>query len=278
MKKLSLLFFFLLFFLTGCGKEASQNADLTGRYPNGQKVETLTAIKNRGKIIVGTKIDSKPFCFLQNNELAGFDVDIAKNIAKRIFLSDNPKHIQFVPLKPYQRIGALNVEKVDIIVSTLSINRRRKDIIDFSIPYFETGQALMVKNNSKINSIENFKSSKLALGVVLSTTGEKAARILVPDIMTVGSETYQDAFQLLKEGSIDGILADDSLLYGFIADNRGYKILPKRYTKEYYAVGLRQGKENASLKAQIDSCIAEMQSDGSLNKIRDKWLPKSSVR
>ena len=71
----------------------------------------------------------------------------------------------------------------------------------------------------------------------------------------------------------DAILADDSILYGFVLDNKGYKILPARYTKEYYAIALRQGEENKELKEELNKILNHMQQTGKLNRIKEKWIP-----
>ncbi len=262
MKKLNLLILLICLFLTGCTQEKTP-------------LNSLDTIKSRDKIIIGIKDDSKPFGFIKDGKITGFDADIAQNISRKIFNSEE-NHIEFVPLKPSERIIALNTGKVDIVIATLSINERRKDIIDFSIPYYIAGQALMVPKNSKLSSIEQLNNK--AVAIILGTTGEKTVRLLAPNATVIGAMSYKDAFSYLKNGEVDAILADDSLLYGLVMDNRGYKILPSRYTEEYYAIGLRQGEENITLKKQINAIIKGMQQNGKLNRIREKWIPNFRIQ
>lgn len=257
MKKVSILIlaiFLISLFCAGC---TDKNKDL------------LSRIKLRNKIIIGIKNDSKPFGYIENNELKGFDVDIAKNITKRILGDENLA--EFVPVTAESRISDLNSKKVDIIIATMSINPKRAHIIDFTNPYFVAGQAIMVKNSSKINSIESLNTRKA--GIILGTTGEKTIRLLAPNATVIGKKNYTDAFNLLKNNKVDAILADDSILYGFILDNRGYKILPARYTKEYYAIALRQGDENKELKEELNKILEYLHKSGKLNRIKDKWIP-----
>ena len=91
--------------------------------------------------------------------------------------------------------------------------------------------------------------------------------------MVIGKRNYEDVFKLLKENKVDAILADDTILYGFIMDNKGYKILPARYTREFYAIALRQGEENKELKEELNKIINHMQQSGKLNRIKEKWIP-----
>ncbi len=260
MKKLSILFLLLTFLLTGCSEQKEPD-------------DLLKTIKKRGKLIVGIKTDSKPFGFYQNEEIKGFDVDISQQIASDIFNTNAKDNIEFVSLTPYERISALNSGKVDILVATLSINEKRKEIIDFSIPYFVAGQALMVPINSNVRSINNLNGKRAA--VVLGTTGEKTLRMLAPNATSMGAMNYKDAFNMLKENKVEAILADDSLLYGILIDNKGYRILPSRFTEEYYAVGIRKGPENENLKKLVNSSINSIDKNGKLNKIKAEWIPKT---
>ncbi|GBF23608.1 putative ABC-type glutamine transporter, substrate binding periplasmic protein, partial [Candidatus Gastranaerophilus sp. (ex Termes propinquus)] len=91
----------------------------------------------------------------------------------------------------------------------------------------------------------------------------------------VGSVSYTDAFEKLKKGEVDAILADDSLLYGFLMDNKGFKILPKRYTKEFYAIAVEKSK-NDELKKLLNNILQNMQETGALHRVRQKWIPQGT--
>ncbi len=263
MKKLSTLILLISIFLTGCAAEK-------------KPVNVLDNIKAKDKIVVGIKTDSKPFGFIRNNEITGFDADIAYEAAKKIFMSDSKSHVQFVPLTPSERITALNTGRVDIVVATFSINEKRKDIIDFSIPYYVAGQALMVPQYSRLSSITQLNDKPVA--IVLGTTGERTIRLLAPNANVTGVMSYKEAFELLAGGKVEAILADDSLLYGLMADNKGYKILPSRYTEEFYAIGLRQGDDTSSLKNQLDETIRNLEQSGKLSRIKEKWIPQFKMK
>ena len=263
MKKLSFLFLLICFLVVGCFQE-QRPSDL------------LDEIKLKDRINVGIKTDSRPFGFLRNGEITGFDADIAYEISKKIFMSDFRGHVKFIPLKPSERISALNTGKVDIVIATLSVNERRKDIIDFSRPYFVAGQAIMVPRYSRISSISQLNNKPVA--IVLGTTGEKTLRLLAPNANAVGTLTYKEAFELLKQNKVDAILADDSLLYGLLLETRGYKILPARYTEEYYAVGIKKGEDTKNLRKMVNLTIKSLEQSGKLNKIKNKWIPHFKMK
>ncbi len=260
MKKVTCLILIFLFscFLSGC-KNLNEPKDL------------LSKIKLKNKIVIGIKNDSKPFGYVENNELKGFDVDIAKSVSARLLGDKTGELIEFVYVTPESRIIDLNSGKVDIIIATMSINSTRSHIVDFTTPYFVAGQALMVKNGSKVNSIESLNTRKV--GIILGTTGEKTIRQLAPNATIIGKKNYNDAFNLLSENKVDAVLADDSILYGFIMNRKGYKILPARYTKEYYSIALRKGEETEKLKEELNKHLDFMQQSGRLNRIKEKWIP-----
>ncbi len=263
MKKviLLLLICFSSLCLTGC----------TSKEPK----DLLSKIKLKNKIVIGIKNDSKPFGYIENGELKGFDVDIAKSVSRRLLGDTTGELIEFIYVTPESRIIDLNSSKVDIIIATMSVNANRSHVVDFTAPYFVAGQALLVRDGSKVNSMESLNTRRV--GIILGTTGERTIRQLAPNATIIGKKTYDDTFNLLKESKVDAILADDSILYGFIMDKKGYKILPARYTKEYYAIALRKGKETESLKEELNKHLDYMQQSGRLNRIKEKWIPNLHI-
>jgi putative glutamine transport system substrate-binding protein len=260
MKKCLFILIFSVVFLTGC-------AELTPENP------VLERIKLRNEIIVGVKADSPPFGFIEDDEFKGLDIDIARHIAKSLLGDENA--VAFVPATAQNRISLLNARKVDMIIATMSINPSRMRIVDFTLPYHEAGQALMVPRRSEIRSMLDLRNKNVA--IVLGTTAEHVLRQNAPSASIVGNTNYTDAFEKLKDGEVQAILADDSILLGLIAGNRGYKILPRRYTKEYYAIATEKSP-NAEFRNVLNSIIRQMQEDGELRKIQTKWLPKGVMR
>ncbi len=243
MKKYIFLIIILLFssvFLCGCTKKQG-------------KVSDLEIIKNRGYLIAGVKTDSPPFGFYKNNELKGIDIQIAQYIADSIFGFESPQNVKFVSVNAQNRIEKLNSKEVDILVATMSINDKRKMVVDFSIPYFVASQKLMTSKNSKVNGLRYFnKGGKLA--VIMGTTGEKIVRLVIPNANIIGAKTYYEAFKFLKQNKVDAIIGDDCILEG-LNDGR-YKIINRAFSKEYYAVAVRKTDLSKELLEEINSIIA----------------------
>lgn len=229
----------------------------------------LEAIVQRGYIIVGVKEDSPPFGFYKNKKLQGIDIEIAKSIASIIFQSDSPEHIQFVKINPQNRISKLNAKEVDILIATMSINEKRKLVIDFSIPYFTASQKLMVRKDSKISHIQYFNTTG-KLGVVLGTTGEKVIHLAAPTARITGARSYKEAIDLLLSGQIDGIIGDDCILQGYM--NNKLKIINKTYSREFYAVAVRKSDDSQELLNQINAAITTLLDEKRINIIKKEFI------
>lgn len=254
-KKIFILIFMLVFLTYGCAK-------------NEKPQDIYRTIINRDKLIVGVQYDAKPFGFIdENGKLEGVDVDIAKELAKRI-LGDESK-IEFREVSPSTRIEAITSGEVDMVIATMSITPQRKLIVSFSDPYFIAGQAIAVPIDSDIKTYNDLNNRNVI--VVLGTTGEKNLRYFVPSAVIQGYKNYSEAFKAFKERKADAITTDDSLLIGFVMDNKNFKILPKRLTQEPYGIAFKNSEDAASLKINVNRMLQDMKSDGTLNTIKKKW-------
>lgn len=145
--------------LAGCSSESSTSnkGDGAKSTETSAGTNTLEKIKKRGKLIVGVKYDLNLFG-LKNPEtgkVEGFDIDIAKGLAKKILGDENKIELKEVTSKT--RIPMLNNGEIDAIIATMTITEERKKEVDFSDVYFMAGQSLLVKKDSKINSVKDLK-------------------------------------------------------------------------------------------------------------------------
>lgn len=253
-KKLGCLLLFISLICCGCGKKEPEYTD------------TLSTITQRDKIIVGVKTDTPPFGFLdKEGKNIGFDIDLAKLITKKLLGSEDK--IIFVPVNASNRIMKLASEEVDIVIATMSITPQRQMIMDFSIPYHTAGQAILVNRESKISSLMELKDKKAI--IVFGSTVEKNLRSSVPNITIVGYKTYPEAFSALRAGKADAMISDDTILMGFSYNNPNVKLLPKRYSKEPYAIAFRKGDEK--LIEAVNMELKEAVNRGEVRQLKSKW-------
>lgn len=258
MKKIVLALLFLCLICCSCGKKSVINDD-------------LTTITQRDRLIVGIRNDAPPFGFKDKNGFTiGYDADLARLIAKGI-LGDEKK-VEFVPVTASNRIMKLNSGEVDCLIATMSITTQRQQFLNFSTPYYMAGQAILVRSSSKATSLRDFTGKKLI--IVFGSTSEKNLRSNVPEVTVIGYKTYNDAYNALKNGKADGIVADDTVLLGFSTNDKSVKLLPKRYSKEPYAVVFRKDDASINFTNKVNYIVENLQSTGRLNRLLEKWKIK----
>lgn len=255
-KLLSIIAVCFIFFMSGCTKKADNT-------------DTLYKIQQRDKIIVGTKYDTKPFGYMdEDQQLKGFDIDLARYIAKSILGDENK--VEFKQVTPSNRILALNSGEIDMVIATMTITDQRRKIIDFSIPYYIAGQSVLVPQNSEIKSMSDLNGKRVI--IIFGSTAEKNLRLVAPDADIIGFKTYTSGYSALKQGRADAMTSDDTILMGFAEADNTVKLLPKRYTKEPYAIGFKKDPTSARLEAKVNSVLQIMRKDGELEKLKDKWV------
>lgn len=258
MKKIVLALLFLCLICCSCGKKSVINDD-------------LTTITQRDRLIVGIRNDAPPFGFKDKNGFTvGYDADLARLIAKGI-LGDEKK-VEFVPVTASNRIMKLNSGEVDCLIATMSITTQRQQFLNFSTPYYMAGQAILVRSSSKATSLRDFTGKKLI--IVFGSTSERNLRSNVPEVTVIGYKTYNDAYNALKNGKADGIVADDTVLLGFSTNDKSVKLLPKRYSKEPYAVVFRKDDASINFTNKVNYIVENLQSTGRLNRLQEKWKIK----
>ena len=258
MKRIILVLLFMCLIFSACGKKKTASDD-------------LSRIEQKGKIVVGVRDDASPFGFRdKNGVLVGYDIDLARVLAQNIL--GNSSAVEFVPVTASNRIMKLNSGEVDCLIATMSITNQRQQILDFSMPYYMAGQAILVRSTSKATSLRDFEGNKLI--IVYGSTSERNLRSNVPEVTVLGYKTYNDAYKALKSGKAEGIVADDTILLNFTLNDKSVKLLPKRYSKEPYAIAFRKGEQSARLISKTNYVIENLQSTGKLNRLQEKWKIK----
>ncbi len=145
---------------------AATGTAVTSTRPKLELSSYAYGIQTKGKLRVGTREDNVPFGVknIATSKFEGFDVDIAREIAKAIFgnEADIDKFIEYVPVVSATRIPTLNENKADFVIATFTINEDRKKQIDFSDVYFNTGQKILVKkDNTTITKVTDLNGKRV---------------------------------------------------------------------------------------------------------------------
>ena len=222
----------------------------------------------RGYLIVGVKTDSKPFGFIDSNGAnAGFDVDIAHRISKEIF--HDPSKVKFVPVTDSERLYLLNLNKIDMVIATMTITSARQNFADFSNAYYITGQSLLVRSGSNVRSLADLSDKNV--GVIFGSTAEQTIKFLLPSAHVMGYRSYDEAYAALKSGLILGITSDDAILRNYSTKDGSVKLLSKKYSRDSYGIAFRRGEESKYMIDVVNNVISDMDNQGEFIKLRRKW-------
>ena len=234
----------------------------------------LRKIQDRGKIIIGVKYDQPGFGYLNpmTNQLEGYDVDIGRAIAKKIF--GDEKAAEFKEAVSKNRIPYLNDGTVDLVIATMTANEDRAKQIDFSDCYYVAGQKLLVKQSSPINGIGDLAGKTVA--TAKGSTSEKNIRAKAPQAKVELYDTYADGLQAVLSGRADALTTDDIILYGYEKQNKGQvKVVGDQFTQEPYAIGLQKG--HPELLEVVNQVIRDLKSSGAWTELYKKHISTENV-
>lgn len=240
------------------------------------QADQLAAIKAKGELVCGTLGTDEPNSFIdpKTRQLVGYDVDLCRAIAQGLGVKPVIKQLAVAA-----RIPELQQGRVDILTASLTHNKERESLIDFSLSTFETGQRVLVKKSSNITSIAGLAGKKVL--TVKGGTQEPNIRKAVSGVDVVTFETAGQAFLGLQQGKGAGYVDDEvSLLnnYGKLgAAQKDYLVLPQNISKEVLAFGIRKGEK--SFKAAVDNVLRSVEKSGEAEKLFFKWYgPTSNVK
>jgi aspartate/glutamate/glutamine transport system substrate-binding protein len=266
MKKFGLLGIILALvfsFLTGCGSTPTQSADAQKDSPD------IKAIKDRGTLKIGVKVDVPKFGYKdpKTNKIDGFEIDIARAVAKKILGDENKIDAQAVTAKT--RGPLLDSGEVDLVAATFTITEERKKSYNFSEPYFTDGVGLLVKKASGISSLKDLNGKKI--GVAQSATSKKAvqeqADKLGIKVTFAEFNTYPEIKTALDSGRVDCFSVDGAILFGYLDDST--TILSDRFSPQEYGIASKKG--NDGVTKAVNETISEMKKSGELDKLIQKW-------
>jgi polar amino acid transport system substrate-binding protein len=225
---------------------------------------TLDEVKTRGKMIAGVRYDSPPFGSLdQSGQVVGFDIDLIKEIAKRLGVG-----IEMVQVTAKTRIPLLESGKIDVVAAVLTHSRERDRVIDFSISYLLDGQRLLVKKGSGIKEASDLKGKTVS--AVQGSYNEAVIRNLVPEAKVLVYQEYPQAYLALKQGLADAFTTTATILEGVSKQDPDVEMVGDNLTSEPIAFGVREN--DSKWRDAINFALQDMVADGTYKSIYDKYF------
>jgi len=231
---------------------------------------TLNEILKRGELRVGLDAGYMPFEMTdKKGEIVGFDVDLAKEMAKAMGVKLTIVNTDYDGIIP-----ALMADKFDIIISGMTVNQERNLQINFAKPYIVVGQAILLnkKHEGTITSYKDLNDPKYIVASRIGTTGEQAAKRMIPKAQYKSFEKEADGAMEVVNGQADAFVYDLPFNVVFMAQQGGKNLilLDQVFTYEPLGFGIKKG--DPDFLNWLDNFLEQIKNDGRYDRIYDKWI------
>ncbi|RDI59679.1 glutamate ABC transporter substrate-binding protein [Nocardia pseudobrasiliensis] len=229
---------------------------------------SIDAIRARGRLLVGLDPGSNLFSFRDpiSGTLAGFDVDVAKEIARDLF--GDPERVEYRMLSSAERERALQEHTVDVVVKTMTITCDRRQRVDFSTTYFMSHQRVLAVKNSGINSLADLAGKRVCVAAGTTSLGLIRRKQPAAAILTVPA--WADCLVVLQQRQVDAISTDDALLAGLAKQDPYTEMVGDNLSDEPYGVGIPKG--NDDMVRFVNATLERIRTDGTWNRMYRDWL------
>lgn len=246
----------LLMVLAACG----DNKVVSGS----DKESSLDKVVESGVLKVGFEGTYPPFNFLDGDNYAGFDADVANELADRLGVET-----EFFATQWDSLIGGLDANKFDVIIAQMTVTEERQKSVDFTDPYVVTGSVLITREDtSDISVLNDIKGKKVGVGG--GTTFEEVAKSVDGADVTL-YKSVNDYIQDLVNGRLDVIINDQLLMsYNIKEQELPIKITSDILNKD--EIGMAVKKDSDELVERLNQELDDMKEDGTYDEIYRKWF------
>ncbi|MEI0478401.1 basic amino acid ABC transporter substrate-binding protein [Brachyspira pulli] len=219
--------------------------------------------EEKNKIYVGTNAEFEPFEYRDGDKIIGFDIDLINEISKIMGFQFEIVDMQFDGLLP-----ALEAKKIDVIIAGMTATEERKQFVNFSDPYYNSKQSIVVQaNNTDITSFDNFTGKKV--GVVLGYTGDILVSEL-PNVEVQKFNTTSETVLALKAQKVDAVVLDYEPAKNYVAQNTELKLVETDAATEEYSIAMR--KDDTEFLAKVNEALKTIKENGTYDALISKYF------
>ena len=219
---------------------------------------------NAGKLTMSTNAAFPPYeMTTDSGDFEGIDIEVAGAIAEKLGLELQVDDMDFDAALLAAQNG-----KSDMVMAGVTVTDERLKVMDFSDTYAEGIQSIIVPEDSDIATADDLSGK--AIGTQRGTTGYLYCTDDFGEENVIAYDDGLTAVQALNNGQVDAVVIDNAPAQEFVAANPGLKILDTAYAQEDYAIGVAKG--NTQLLDAINGALEELQADGTLQAIVDKYI------
>jgi polar amino acid transport system substrate-binding protein len=252
-----------LVLLAAVGCTSSDDAD-SGTKTAAGGVELVKA----GQLTTCTHLPYPPFQSEIDGKVQGFDVSLIDLVAEDLGVK---QQVLDTPFENFKTGAFLNSGQCDLAAAGMTITEERKKNVDFSDPYFDATQAVLVDKDSGVNSLADVKSKKVGIGAQAQTTGEEY--VLKQGFDPVSLESSDAVLNALRSGQVKAVVIDYPVVQGWLKDKANadaFKVVDNLNTGEQYGFTMKKG--NTKLLAAVNKAIADAKADGTYKKLYEQWI------
>lgn len=232
--------------------------------------ERLNRIMFNKSIRIGVSGNQPPFSMVSNkDQLIGFEIDLGNRLASALGIE-----VEYVQLPFPELLPALQENKVDIILSGMTMTTQRNLSVAFAGPYISTGKSLLTKNSkyASIADVSELDSRKLKVGTLKGSTSEEFVKNFLSTATLVAVDDYEKAIDMVRSGEIDIMVADYAeCLYAslkYSADN--LQVLNQTLTNE--RIGIALPPDDPLMMNLLENFLGELLESGELGTLEAKWF------
>jgi polar amino acid transport system substrate-binding protein len=221
--------------------------------------------ENKATLVMATNAEFPPYEYYEtgDGQVVGIDAEIAAAIADKLGMTLDIQDMNFDSI-----LVAVQSGQADIGMAGMTITEDRLVNADFSVPYTEAHQVIIVKEDSDITGPDDLYGKQI--GVQTNTTGDIYTTDDYGDDAIQRYNKGADAVAALSQGMIDAVVIDLEPAKSFVAANEGLKILDTEYATEEYAIAFAKG--NTDLYEKVNTALQELIDDGTVQTIIDKYI------
>lgn len=256
--------------LAGCGSQAPQGDN------NQAQDQSWQEIQDKGYFVVGLDDAFPPMGFRdQQNNIVGFDIDLAKEVARRLGVE-----VHFQAISWDANVEELNSGNIDVIWNGLTITEKRQKQMLFTKPYLQDRQIIVVTPDSDIKGKADLAGKKIGIQAASSAVeaveaDTKTYAVIKDNLREFDSNDL--AMRDLKGGGVDAVVVDEVVGRYYITKHPDdYKVLDENFGVEGFGVGLRL--TDKAFQAQLDKALDDMKADGTASTISEKWFGEDLIK
>jgi L-cystine transport system substrate-binding protein len=271
MKRLSFLLVLILsavLLISGCGGQEKEDKVLQGNDATEKENSVLAKVEKEGKLLVGTEGTYPPFTFHdKDGNLTGFDVDIAKEVAKRLGVQAEFKETQWDAM-----FAGLDAKRFDMIANQVGIKPEREEKYLFSNPYITSTAVLIAhEENTELKGFEDLKGKKAAQ----SMTSNYADIARENGAEVVGVDGFNQSIELILSKRVDATINENLSFLDFKKAKPEAKVKIVAESEDASKSGLMFRKDSDTLVEAVNGALADMIADGTYDKISLKWFDEN---